>query len=271
MYANIPGYTLMVAGQRSGKTSFLRLLLDTSNIAPTVSKEQLTPLAKFIQGSNGHTSHIRHVSVDVILDSPDSGAPQPVSLTLIDTPSLDFSDEVSSERVITDILDHIDSRFADGSDDVSSSPSNPPLPFVCPSCDPDSSRFSPFFLLRDTGNERKPSCSLVSIPRSSWTRISTRCMRSGLINHLRTQMYILPGSGSRRSSATASTSAPCTASGQITQHVTGGPAHYSRPPSDKSPRNAARHAPRSGYCSNPAPFLESQRTADYRPGGHPHQ
>jgi len=146
VYANIPGYTLMVAGQRSGKTSFLRLLLDTSNIAPTVSKEQLTPLAKFIQGSNGHTSHIRHVSVDVILDSPDSGAPQPVSLTLIDTPSLDFSDEVSSERVITDILDHIDSRFADGSDDdVSASPSNPHLPFVCPSCDPDSSRFPPFF------------------------------------------------------------------------------------------------------------------------------
>ena len=131
VYSNIPGYTLMVAGQRSGKTSFLRLLLDTSNIAPTVSKEQLTPLAKFIQGSNGHTTHIRHVSVDVILDSPDSGAPQPVSLTLIDTPSLDFSDEVSSERVITDIIDHIDSRFADTSEDVSLLPSIPPSSVCC--------------------------------------------------------------------------------------------------------------------------------------------
>lgn len=130
VYSNIPGYTLMVAGQRCGKTSFLRLLLDTSNIAPTVSKEQLTPLAKFIQGSNGHTTHIRPVSVDVILDSPDSGAPQPVSLTLIDTPSLDFSDEVSSERVITGILDHIDSRFADASEDVSSLLPILPLPFV---------------------------------------------------------------------------------------------------------------------------------------------
>ena len=141
MYSNIPGYTLMVAGQRSGKTSLLRLLLDTSNIAPTVSKEQLTPLAKFIQGSSGHTTHIRHVSVDVILDSPDSGAPQPVSLTLIDTPSLDFSDEVSSERVLTDILDHIDSRFADSSDDVSSLPPISPSRLLYPSCDPDSSRF----------------------------------------------------------------------------------------------------------------------------------
>ena len=141
VYSNIPGYTLMVAGQRSGKTSFLRLLLDTSNIAPTVSKEQLTPLAKFIQGSNGHTTHIRHVSVDVILDSPDSGAPQPVSLTLIDTPSLDFSDEVSSERVITDILDHIDSRFAETFEDVSSPLPISPSRSLCPSCDPDSSRF----------------------------------------------------------------------------------------------------------------------------------
>ena len=141
VYSNIPGYTLMVAGQRSGKTSFLRLLLDTSNIAPTVSKEQLIPVAKFIQGSNSHTSRIRHVSVDVILDSPDSGAPQPVSLTLIDTPSLDFSDEVSSERVITDILDHIDSRFADSPDDVSPLPPISLSRLLCPSCDPNSSRF----------------------------------------------------------------------------------------------------------------------------------
>ena len=144
----MPGYTLMVAGQRSGKTSFLRLLLDTSNIAPTVSKEQLTPLAKFIQGSNGHTSHIRHVSVDVILDSPDSGAPQPVSLTLIDTPSLDFSDELSSERAITDILDHIDSRFADSSEDVSPLLPTSLSPLCCPSCDPDSLRPFPLWSFR---------------------------------------------------------------------------------------------------------------------------
>jgi len=111
--AQIPGYTLMVAGQRSGKTSFLRLLLDTSNLAPTVSKEQVLSVARFVQGCSRHTTSIRHTSVDVILDSPDSGVPQPVTLTLIDTPSLNFSDEVASQRGISDILAHVDSRFAE--------------------------------------------------------------------------------------------------------------------------------------------------------------
>ena len=208
MYSNIPGYTLMVAGQRSGKTSFLRLLLDTSNIAPTVSKEQLTPLAKFIQGSNGHTSHIRHVSVDVILDSPDSGAPQPVSLTLIDTPSLDFSDEVSSERVITDILDHIDSRFADSSDDVSPPP--PISPLCCVRHVIPTLRAFPF---GPSGHRKRTetimfTCECPVSVLDAYFR--SRYMRSGLIIHpFRIQMYILPGPGSRCSSATtASTSTP---------------------------------------------------------------
>src|ERR1700675_518649 len=47
---NSSGYTLMVAGQRTGKTSFLRLLLDTSDISPMATKEQLTSVAKFVQG-----------------------------------------------------------------------------------------------------------------------------------------------------------------------------------------------------------------------------
>jgi hypothetical protein len=180
LYSNIPGYTLMVAGQRSGKTSFLRLLLDTSNIAPTVSKEQLTPLAKFIQGSNGHTNHIRPVSVDVILDSPDSGAPQPVSLTLIDTPSLDFSDEGSSERVITGILDHIDSRFADTSEDVSSLLPISLFRLLCPSCDPDLSPFP----LRCFGFRKRTEIIMSICKCSVFTPdayFHSRCMRLGLI------------------------------------------------------------------------------------------
>jgi hypothetical protein len=111
--AQIPGYTLMVAGQRSGKTSFLRLLLDTSNFAPTVSKEQVTSVARFVQGCSRHTTNIRHTSVDVLLDSTESGVPHPVTLTLIDTPSLNFSDEAASQRAISDILAHVDSRFAE--------------------------------------------------------------------------------------------------------------------------------------------------------------
>ncbi|KAG1715726.1 hypothetical protein ID866_1442 [Astraeus odoratus] len=111
------GYTLMVAGQRSGKTSFLRLLLDTSDISPTTTKDQLASVAKFVQGCNGHTSHIRSASINIDLDVDRNVPPQVLTLTLIDTPSLDFSDDHAAERNIQEILRQVDSRFAEGIDD----------------------------------------------------------------------------------------------------------------------------------------------------------
>ncbi|KAA1469857.1 hypothetical protein DENSPDRAFT_864419 [Dentipellis sp. KUC8613] len=111
------GYTLMVAGQRTGKTSFLRLLLDTSTVSPFASKDQLASVAKFVQGCAGHTAHIRTVSIDVQVDPFDSAPKQPVMLTLVDTPSLDFSDQASSERIMDDMLRHVDSKFLESVED----------------------------------------------------------------------------------------------------------------------------------------------------------
>ena len=99
----INGYTLMVAGQRTGKTSFLRLLLDSTEISQTATKEQLASVAKFVQGCSGHTSHIRAASIDVELDVDGNGVLQPLALTLVDTPSLKFDDD-SSERLVTEML-----------------------------------------------------------------------------------------------------------------------------------------------------------------------
>lgn len=112
------GYTLMVAGQRTGKTSFLRLLLDTSDISPLATKEQLASVAKFVQGCSGHTNHIRTASIDIELNADGSGAQQRLALTLVDTPSLDFQDEAAAERLVLDMLRHVDSRFAEGVEDV---------------------------------------------------------------------------------------------------------------------------------------------------------
>jgi septin family protein len=122
---NIRGYTLMVAGQRTGKTSFLRLLLDTSDISPTANKDQLASVAKFVQGCSGHTSHIRSASINIDLVIDQNTPPQVLALTLLDTPSLDFADEPSADRNIQDIIRQVDARFAEGIDDVSlfSSPS----------------------------------------------------------------------------------------------------------------------------------------------------
>lgn len=116
---DISSYTVMVAGQRTGKTSFLRLLLDTSEISTTVTKDQLASVAKFVQGCSGHTSHIRTASINIDHDIDQNGTSQILTLTLVDTPSLAFEDETSTERSIHEILRHVESRFAEGIEDVS--------------------------------------------------------------------------------------------------------------------------------------------------------
>lgn len=75
-------------------------------------------MAKFVQGSCGHTSHIRVSSIDINLDA-EHGAKQRLGITLIDTPSLDFKDEAGSERLLAETIRHIDTRFAEGVEDVS--------------------------------------------------------------------------------------------------------------------------------------------------------
>lgn len=102
----------------SGKTSFLRLLLDTSLISPRTSKDQLASVAKFVQGSSGHTSYIRSTSIDIKVDVDGNGQLQSLGLSLIDTPSFDFKDEAGAERLLTEILRQVDSRFAEGIEDV---------------------------------------------------------------------------------------------------------------------------------------------------------
>lgn len=114
----IPGYTLMVAGRRTGKTSFLRLLLDTSLVSPAASRDQLASVAKFVQGSSGHTTHIRSMSVIIELANQDSDMPEPLMLTLIDTPSIDPTDDDSS-RTVSDIMRHVEARFSESVEDVS--------------------------------------------------------------------------------------------------------------------------------------------------------
>ncbi|KAF8903132.1 hypothetical protein CPB84DRAFT_1774939 [Gymnopilus junonius] len=114
---NRPEFNLLVAGCRGGKTSFLRLLLDTSVVSPRSTKDQLASVAKFVQGCSGHTSFIRSASVDINVDPDGSGQQRPLGLTLIDTPSLDFRDEAAAERLLSETIRIVDSRFAEGLED----------------------------------------------------------------------------------------------------------------------------------------------------------
>ncbi len=113
------GYTLMVAGRRTGKTSFLRLLLDTCNLSSTVTRDQLANVAKFVQGCSGHTAHIRTVSIDIDLAPEDTDEELPLCLTLIDTPSLDLHDEPKAQGTVQDILRHVEGRLGECFEDVS--------------------------------------------------------------------------------------------------------------------------------------------------------
>lgn len=117
-YHSLPAYSLMVAGQRSGKTAFLRLLLDTSSVSDTATPDQLNNLAKFVQGSAGHTAHIRTVALNVDSEPAETGQRLPFTLTLVDTPSLDPRDEQASERTIEDIIRHVDARFMESVENV---------------------------------------------------------------------------------------------------------------------------------------------------------
>ena len=122
IHGGFPGYTLMVAGRRTGKTAFLRLLLDTSLVSPTANQEQLASVAKFVQGCGGYTSHIRTVSVNVDLVmglGSEKTEVQTLTLSLIDTPSLDFDDVAASQRTVDEIMRHVDTRFSESIEDVS--------------------------------------------------------------------------------------------------------------------------------------------------------
>jgi len=111
-----PALNILTLG--TGKTSFLRLLLDTSTISSATTKEQLASVAKFVQGCSSHTSYIRAASVEIELDIEGTGDQRQLGLTLIDTPSLDFKDEAATERLLSETLRHIDSRLAEGVENV---------------------------------------------------------------------------------------------------------------------------------------------------------
>ena len=109
---------LLTVDPGTGKTSFLRLLLDTSVVSSRTTKDQLASVAKFVQGSSGHTAHLRTASIDINNDLEGNGQYQGLGLSLIDTPSLDFKDEVTAERFLSETIRHIDGRFAEGIEDV---------------------------------------------------------------------------------------------------------------------------------------------------------
>lgn len=99
----------VVGARGTGKTSLLRLILDTADISPAATGDQRTALDRFLKGGLKHTQAIDTACVEICESRYDR-----VLLTVIDTPGLEFTprNELNVERQVTDIIKYIDEQYA---------------------------------------------------------------------------------------------------------------------------------------------------------------
>ncbi|KAJ7644165.1 septin family protein [Roridomyces roridus] len=106
-----PTFNLMVVGGKgTGKTSLLRLLLETADISPTATVDQKVLLQRFLRGSPKATPAIETACVEILESRFDR-----VLLSVIDTPGLDFipGRELKLERQVNSIIRYVDVQYAD--------------------------------------------------------------------------------------------------------------------------------------------------------------
>ncbi|KAJ7095830.1 septin family protein [Mycena belliarum] len=106
-----PTFNLMVVGGKgTGKTSLLRLLLDTADVSPTATVDQRAAVQRFLRGTPKTTPAIQTACVEICESRFDR-----VLLSVIDTPGLDFLEgrELKLERQVNGIIKYIDAQYAD--------------------------------------------------------------------------------------------------------------------------------------------------------------
>ncbi|KAG8976503.1 hypothetical protein FRB90_009173, partial [Tulasnella sp. 427] len=106
-----PKFNVMVAGGRgTGKTSFLKLFLNTCDISPGTTDAELAVLKKVTEGPMRHTKSLHAVSVEVCEERHDR-----IHLTVIDTVGFDFEEgrELELERGIQSVMKYIDTQYAE--------------------------------------------------------------------------------------------------------------------------------------------------------------
>jgi len=106
-----PTFNLMVVGGKgTGKTSLLRLLLETADISPTATVDQQTAMDRFLQGATKHTQSIQTACVEICESRFDR-----LLFSVIDTPGLDFAEgrQLRLERQVNGIIKYLDSLYAD--------------------------------------------------------------------------------------------------------------------------------------------------------------
>lgn len=106
-----PTFNLMVVGgKQTGKTSLLRLLLETADFSPTATIDQRAAVDRFLKNSSKSTASIQAACVEICESRFDR-----ILFSVIDTPGLDFQEgkELRLERQVAGILKYIDNQYAD--------------------------------------------------------------------------------------------------------------------------------------------------------------
>lgn len=100
----------VVGGKGTGKTSLLRLLLETADISPGATGDQKAAVDRFLKGSTKATQAIQTACVEICESRFDR-----VLFSVIDTPGLDFQEsrELKLERQVTSIIKYVDAQYAD--------------------------------------------------------------------------------------------------------------------------------------------------------------
>ncbi|KAG8836611.1 hypothetical protein FRB91_006140 [Serendipita sp. 411] len=104
-----PTLNIMVAGPRStGKTSMLKLFLETSEISSTATPEQKLSVETFMTKSRKSTRSLQTVCVEIAETRYDR-----ILLTLIDTPGLSYAEgeELSLERSVSALVKYLDQQY----------------------------------------------------------------------------------------------------------------------------------------------------------------
>ncbi|KAF8903131.1 septin family protein [Gymnopilus junonius] len=106
-----PTFNIMVAGGKgTGKTSILRLLLETADISPGATVDQKAAVDRFLKGSTKATQDIQTACVEICESRFDR-----VLFSVIDTPGLDFLEgrELKLERQVSSVIKYVDAQYAD--------------------------------------------------------------------------------------------------------------------------------------------------------------
>lgn len=99
----------------TGKTSLLRLLLETADLSPTATMDQRAAIERFLHGKPKSTTGIDTAVVEIC-----ESRFERLLFSVIDTPGLDFVEgrELKLERQVSSIIKYIDNQYADTMNEV---------------------------------------------------------------------------------------------------------------------------------------------------------